>query len=264
MYVDVHTHLTHKQFDDDKDLVIERAVLAGVGRIVVNGLEPTSNREVLELARQYEPIRAAVGIYPVDGVWDQLPESLPFSVVPFDVEAEISWIREQAERGLVSAIGECGLDGHWLKENSFQRQEQIFRKLVRIAMEFELPVIIHTRKLERKSIEILRDLRPERVIFHCYGGKSRWAMEVAKDYGWCFSIPANAARHGGFTKLLKTLPQECVLTETDAPFMGPASGQRSESAFVVQTIALLAELRGYSMQSARDMVWSNYQRLFKE
>ncbi len=262
MYVDVHTHLTHARFSSDKEAAIQRAIDAGLGAIVVNGLEPKSNREILALADRYPQIVPALGIYPVDAVCDQLPSDFPFPVPQFNVNDEIAFIEESAKQGKIKAIGECGLDGHWLSEETFKRQEEVFEALIDIAKKYDLPLIIHTRKLEKRAAEILVHHQVEKVDFHCFGGKTKFALKWAADHGWWFSIPTNASLNQAFAKLLTKLPAECILTETDAPYLGPVKGERNEPANVVGTIELMASLRSTTVEEARNIVWQNYKKLF--
>ena len=260
-FVDIHTHLTHQKFAGEESAVIARAQDAGLGAIVVNGLEPKSNRQILAMCETYSVVRAALGIYPIDAVCHLLPADFTLTVPRFDVDEEIAFIANAAASGLLTAIGECGLDGHWVGEETFAEQERVFESLVDVAMSNDLPVIIHTRKREVRAAEILRHMGASKVNFHCYGGKVKNALRWAAQDGWWFSIPANARRNEAFTKMLKELPQERILTETDAPYMAPQAGMRSEPAAVVDTIAYLAELRGWSATTARDVVWQNYQSL---
>jgi len=264
MYVDVHTHLTHERFAHDADAAVGRAAHAGLGAIVVNGLEPASNRQILDMAERHAIVRPALGIYPIDAVCHRLPEDFPLHVARFDVDAEIAFIAERAAAGELTAVGECGLDGHWVGEDTFAEQERVFEALVGIAMDNDLPAIIHTRKREARAAEILRHLGATRVDFHCYGGKVKSALRWAAEDGWWFSVPANARRNEAFAKMLRELPPERILTETDAPYMSAERGVRSEPANVVGTVAFLAELRGWSLDEARDTVWRNYQSLIGE
>ena len=264
MYVDVHTHLTHEKFADDRDAVIARAIAAGLGAIVVNGLEPRSNRAILAMAAQYPVVKPALGIYPIDAVNDHLPADFPFLVERFDVKAEIAFIREMAEAGRLAAVGECGLDGHWLGETTFAAQEAVFESLIQVAIDCDLPVIIHTRKLEERAIAILRTMRPKKVDFHCFGGKTRLAKECAENDRWWFSIPANGRVSDAFKKMLTILPLDRILTETDAPYLPPVKGDRNEPRNVVGTVKLLAELRGLDEVFAKAQVHQNYVELFGE
>jgi TatD DNase family protein len=261
MYVDVHSHLTHEDFASDLEQVLERAQLAGLGAIVVNGLEPQSNRRILELAKIHPIIKPALGIYPIEAINDLLGDQT-VKASRFKVDDEIAFIEAQAKAGRVFAIGECGLDAYWVGESTFPRQEEVFVKLISIALSNDLPLIIHTRKREERAMEILAHYGVKRVDFHCYGGRVKAALKAAEDHGWYFSIPANARRNEAFQKLLRDLPLALVLTETDCPYLAPQKGARNEPAEVCGTVELLAELRQWTIEQARDQVWANYKRLF--
>ncbi len=260
-FVDVHAHLTHEKFNNDRQAVLDRCQQSGMGAVIVNGLEPKSNRTILEMAKTHDFIKPALGIYPIDAV-NNLVKDLPFRVSHFNVDEEIAFIRQQAETGQLIAIGECGLDGYWVTEETFARQEQVFLELVDIAMACDIPVIIHTRKLEKRSIEILKHHGIKKVNFHCFGGKVKLALNAAEHEDWCFSIPANARVNQAFTKMLKELPEEKILTETDCPFLSATKGKRSEPKDVMTTVSYLAELRGWSEEQAKDRIWKNFCRLF--
>ena len=262
-FVDVHTHLTHEDFAQDWQQVLSRAVTAGLGAIVVNGLEPVSNRQILAWAKTYPVIRPAIGIYPLDAINDRLPADFPFPVAPFDVDAEIAFIREQAAAGHLAAVGECGLDAYYLPVEYLPAQERVFEALIDIAMTYDLPIIIHTRKAEQRAGEILAHLGAKKVNFHCFGGRTALAQRYAEQNGWWFSIPANCTVNEAFQKMLRMLPPEKILTETDAPYLGPVKGQRNEPANVVGTIGMLAKLRGWSNDQAKENVWKNFQTLYE-
>jgi TatD DNase family protein len=261
-FVDVHTHLTHAAFAGEQDAVIARAVAAGVDAIVVNGLEPRSNREVLALAERHAAVKPALGIYPIDAVNELIPTGFPYPVPRFDVDAEIVFIRELALAGRLAAVGECGLDGHWVDASTFPLQERVFEALIGVALEADLPLVIHTRKLEVRAAEILAAHGVQKVNFHCFGGRTSLARDWAERHGWWFSIPANARVNQAFGKMLRELPLERILTETDAPYMPPTRGERNEPANVVGTVAFLAELRGLTLDAAQELVAANYRALF--
>jgi TatD DNase family protein len=261
-YVDVHTHLTHEDFNGDRDQVIDRARHAGLGAIVVNGLEPRSNRKILDMSKLDPLIRPALGIYPLDAVCQDIPADFPFPVPKFDVLAEIEFIRSQASAGNLAAIGECGLDGYYLDDSLLPAQERVFEALIEVAMNHQLPIIIHTRKCEKRAGDILAAHGATKVNFHCFGGRVSLAKEYAETRGWWFSIPANCTVNEGFQKMLKVLPPEKLLTETDAPYLAPVRGQRNEPAHVVGTVARLAEYRGWSHETAKKQVYDNYTCLF--
>lgn len=262
-FVDVHTHLTHEDFAQDWQQVLARAEAAGLGAIVVNGLEPKSNRQILAWAKSFPVIKPAIGIYPLDAVNDRIPPDFPFPVDKFDVDLEIAFIREQAKAGHLAAIGECGLDAYYLPADQLPHQERVFEQLIDIAMTYDLPIIIHTRKAEQRAGEILAHMGAKKVNFHCFGGRTALAKRYAEENEWWFSIPANCTVNEAFQKMLKILPPEKILTETDAPFLAPVKGNRNEPANVVGTVEMLAKFRGWAPEQAKENVWKNFQTLFK-
>ena len=196
-YVDVHCHLTHKDFNSDYQQVVKRAKESNLSAIVVNGLEPDSNRQILKLAEENELIKPALGIYPIDAVNEILSADFPLPIKKFNVSEEIAFIKEQVKQKKAIAIGECGLDGHWLGPETFARQEEVFSKLLLIAKDSNVPVIIHSRKLEKRCLEMVESHKNEKVVFHCFSGKSKLAIKAAENHGWCFSIPTIAAKSQG-------------------------------------------------------------------
>ena len=152
-YVDVHTHLTHPEFQNDTQATIERAEKQGLKAIVVNGLDPQSNRQVLELSRQYPTVKAALGIYPIEAVNEILPPDFKFPLQHFSVRQEIDFIADVARAGELIAIGECGMDGFHLDPSTFPRQEEVFIELLSIAQKNDIPVIVHSRKCEARILE---------------------------------------------------------------------------------------------------------------
>ncbi|MBP6217185.1 MAG: TatD family hydrolase [Oligoflexales bacterium] len=261
-YVDVHTHLTHKDFDADRDLVVDRAAKSQLKAIIVNGLSASSNKQVIELCQKHSILKPALGVYPTEAAAAVLPPDYPYSLERFDMEAELQSIREHAKNGDLVAIGECGLDGHLLGESTFAEQERVFLRLIEIASEFKLPVIVHSRKREQRTCEILLHHGIEKVNMHCFTGKTKLAVDVATSRQWCFSIPAHIARSHSFQKLSRDLPPDCILTETDAPYLGPDPGQRNEPASVVRTVDSIAKLRKTEPEDMVLLIWKNYQRMF--
>ena len=261
-YVDVHTHLTHRDFDLDRESLIQSAIAVGMKAIVVNGLEPVSNRQVLQIAARWPVILPALGLYPTEAICERFPEHQRAGSKPFSVSEEIAFIDQCARSGQLAAVGECGLDGYMVGEQTFAEQERVFLALLEVAERWDLPVIIHTRKREVRAMEILAAHGVRRVNFHCYTGKSRRALEGATRHDWFFSIPANAGKNPSFCKLLQELPVDNILTETDAPYLSPQRGDRNIPQNVIITIDLLARLRDWSPVEAKSVVWKNFQRLF--
>lgn len=262
--VDVHCHLTHKDYDDDRPELLEKLSQYGLKAVIVNGLEPHSNRVCLEMASQYPFVHAAAGIYPVEAVWDLMPPDHEYQPAGgFCVDHELGWIEDQAQKGQIIAVGECGFDGHVIQTpQTDQRQVEVLCELARIAQTYDLPLIVHSRKAERRLMETLARLRITRVLFHCYMGKVSLAVQGATDHKWHFSIPAIVPRHQGFQKMLRVLPADQILTETDSPYLSQFSGVRNDPRQVIYPVWALARAREWTYEQAAQVVWNNFQRFF--
>ena len=262
-YVDVHAHLIHEQFEGEVDQVAVRARDAGLEIVIVNGLEPNSNRAVLELCSRYAHLHPALGIYPVDAIAHKIDRSAwEFDFTPpvaFDVDEEIEFIDSVA--GSLIAIGECGLDGYWVK-TEMAEQERVLRRLCAVALKHDLPLILHSRKAEARTFEVLQEMGVERADFHCYGGKLKLAKRIAAA-GYYFSIPPVVERSDAFQRLASVLPSESLLTETDCPYMGPERGVRNEPCNVPRGVAAIAAARGEDEEQVRAQIRDNTRRLFR-
>lgn len=261
--VDVHAHLTHPKLAGQEDDVLRRAREAGVGAILANGLNPDDNEAVRALAERDSLVRPAFGFYPVDVVLPDMRElgvEYPREGRECSAEEGVAWVREHVEDAV--AVGEIGLDGYWVPEALWEKQELVFRELVSIAVDADKPIVIHTRKRERRAFEILQEMGVERVNWHCFGGKVKLARQIA-EHGHYVSIPANARRSESFTRMLETLPRDRLLLETDCPYLGPDRGKTNEPANVAGTATYAAELWGESTETVARVVAENFERLFR-
>jgi TatD DNase family protein len=259
---DVHAHLTHPRLAPNETEVLERARRAGVTTIIANGLNPADNEAVRALAARAPIVKPAFGLYPVDAVLREMRAAgvdYPREGDECTAEEGVAWVRENASDAI--AIGEIGLDGHWVPEAFWERQEEAFRALVRIALEADKPVIVHTRKRERRAFEILRELGATRVDWHCFGGKVSLARQIA-EHGHVFSIPANARRSESFTRMLETLPRDRLLLETDCPYLSPDRSGANEPATVASTAEYAAELWRCSTAEVEQQMAETFHRLF--
>ena len=162
-YTDAHAHLIHDQFQGEEDSIVKKCQEYGLQHIIVNGLEPKSNRDVIELCNKYHPILLpAIGIYPLDAACLTIQKNPSLWTAsfeppePFNVDEEIDFIEEMAKQKKIIALGECGLDKYYLKDDeTFAEQERVLRKLMRVAKKYDLPIILHTRKAEERVLELL-------------------------------------------------------------------------------------------------------------
>lgn len=260
---DVHAHLTNDRLMAQLPDVLARARAAGVTTIVSNGLNPADNQAVADLAAAESIVRPAFGYYPVDAVLRDMRADgveYPDQREDWDPNDAIAWVERNV--GSAFAVGEIGLDGYWVPEKYWPAQEAVFRRLVQIALDADKPIIIHTRKREARTLEILQEMGAKRVDWHCFGGRVNLARRIA-DAGHYLSIPANVRRSEAFTRMLETLPRDKILLETDCPYLGPDKEAMNEPANVRITAQFAAELWGCSEADVIEQLTANFETLFR-
>lgn len=257
LLIDIHCHLDHVRFND-LDKVIENAKKAGVKVILTNGINPETNRKSLELAKKYDIVKAAMGIYPIHQLKKEIEEgNYPLNPNVFDVDEEIKFIEENKDK--ILAIGECGLDG--LDEEHLSEQKIVFEKLIKLSEKIKKPLIIHSRRAEKEVIDLLESSNCKKVLLHCFSGK-KWLVKKAADLGYSFSIPTNIVRAQNFQDLAKEVNISQIFCETDSPYLSPFREKRNEPAFVVESYKKIAEIKRMEIQEVMNNIWMNYERLF--
>ncbi len=253
--IDVHAHL---ELLDDLDSVIQRAKQAGVKKIISQGVNPKTNRIVLDLAKKYDIVEPALGVYPVDALARETEKDAddhPFKPEPFDFDEELRWIEQQKP----IALGEIGLDYKNGKDKDTQKEH--FIKFIELSRRLDIPLIIHSRKAELDVIDLLEKHQANKVILHCFSGKLKLVRRAA-DLRYCFSIPANIVRSQHFQKMVEMIGINQLLTETDAPYLSPFPDKPNEPAFVLETIKKIAEIKGMTEEDVATNIFMNYQRIF--
>jgi TatD DNase family protein len=253
--VDSHCHLDDKQFDPDREQVIERALAAGVERMMAigTGSGPPDLEAALRLARQYTFIYATVGVHPHDAA-KATPET--FTAI------EVLAAGANAETKLL-AIGEIGLDYHYdFSPRDVQRD--VFVAQLKLARRAGKPIVIHTREAWDDTLLLLREHWSGGGIMHCFSGgpaEARQALDLGfyLSFGGVLTFPkADALREAA-----RLAPEDRLLVETDAPYLAPVPkrGKRNEPAFVVETARRLAEVRGATPERIAERTTRNFERL---
>jgi TatD DNase family protein len=259
--VDVHCHLNQSSFKANINEVIERAKEAGVKAIIVSGTNPEANKQVLEMIKIDPIIKVSFGLHPIDALGLSEGETgIPRVEGKIDLEKEFKFIEDHKDK--IIAIGEIGLDYHWDKEHH-EEQQEVFRKTLQLAIKLNKPVIIHTWAGEEDCINILEEEVQDKVpvILHCFGGRKSLVTR-AIELGYYFSVPPSTVRTGNFNTLIRKVPIEQLLTETDAPWQSPIKGELNEPAYVLKTIEKIAEIKEISIEEAADSIWANYEKVF--
>lgn len=245
-FIDIHCHLEMIEMPIEK--IIENANANKVGVIVAQGVNPESNRKVLELGEKYSEIKVALGLYPIDAL----------SLSENEIDDEISFIRDNREK--IVAIGEVGLD---FKEDEKEHEKQIktFEKIVKLSIELDKPIIVHSRKAENECIKILEKCGAKKVIMHCFSGKLS-LVECIIENKWCITIPTSVKNSEHFQKIVELAQVEQLFCETDAPYLHPDKKWPNEPANVIESYKKIAEIKKMKIDGVKDKVYKNYQKLF--
>jgi len=251
LLTDTHCHLDLEAFDPDREAVIERALAAGVSRIVVPGIDPATSRRAVALAEKHPAVFAAIGVHP--NAADKFsPESL-------------SEFRMLAEHPKVVGIGEVGIDFFWNKFDA-ATQARVFRQQIELANEVGKPVIVHDRDAHAAVMEALRATPPlAGAVLHAFSGDRAMAAEaVARGYYLGVDGPLTYKRSEALRALFAGLPLEQILIETDAPYLTPHPhrGQRNEPAYVRLVAEALARTKAQDFETVAAHTTRNAARLF--
>ena len=262
--VDVHCHLNHAQFAKDLPDVIERAKKAGLVKIICAGVNPPTNREVLELTKKYPGlVECSFGVYPIDALnvkVEAFDEIGLRQIDNFDVDAELEWIKQNKDACV--GIGEAGLDYKWITDAKLQQKmKDNFQKVIELCEKIKKPLIIHSRRAEADCVSMVESSTLKKVNFHCFEGRKSLLRKV-NDHNWTCSIPAVIMRLQHFETVVDTLNINNLLTETDAPWLSPVARERNEPMHVQQTIKRIATLKGFDEQEVANNILMNYQRVF--
>ncbi len=256
MLIDTHCHLDFSSFDEDRDEVIERAVGAGVAAIVDPSVDLEGVERVLALAERRPEVYAAVGVHPND-----CREC-----------GEDTWarLREIARRPEAVAIGEIGLD-YYRDRTPRDIQRRALEAQLAIAAETGLPAILHNRESEEDLLAILRAWvegggTPEPPgVWHSFNLSMEWAEKI-HDLGFFLGLGGVVTFKNARSvhEMVKAIPLEWVVLETDAPFLAPHPhrGRRNEPAYVALTAEAIARLKGVSVEKVASVTTANAEKLF--
>lgn len=251
MLTDTHAHLHFDKFKDDLPEVIRRAETAGIIRILTLGTERISSKESVEIASKYEAVYAAIGIHPTD--------------VNKSENANSRALKELAQQeNKVVAIGEIGLDLYW-KEVPLKDQLPVFEKMLALADELHLPVVIHNRAAQKEMQTFFRSLCLTSLngVMHSFAGSvddARFYLELGMYISFTGVITFKNYKEG---EVIKEIPLNRLLLETDSPFLAPVPkrGKRNEPAFVEFTARKLAEIYQISLPELASITRENADRL---
>jgi len=260
MLVDSHCHLQDPKFDADRDEVLERARRAGVSALVVIGTDLESSRRAVDLADSHSDVCAAVGVHPHNAK---------------DLDARtLGALERLADSPKVVAVGEIGLD-HYRKLSPPDVQMDAFRRQLELARRLSLPPVIHSRQADEETYNVLASYQEQALpdwpkdrplgIMHCFAGDLMLALRYVQ-LGFMLSIPGTCTypKAERICAVAGGIPLRWMAVETDAPYLPPQAhrGRRNNPAYLVDTVARIAELRGDSFDNVASRTAVAAARLF--
>ncbi|MFC1617778.1 TatD family hydrolase [Patescibacteria group bacterium] len=250
MLIDTHAHLDFSKFKNDRDEVIKRARDFGVAKII----------NAASYHQDFGKVRAIAEGYP--NIW-QLAGSHPHDTELLTYKNWVEDTKEYAQNEQVVGIGEIGLDYNDMR-NTKEEQLQLFRSQVDIAMELRLPVVLHVRDAFNEVYEIVKDKKLSGVV-HCFSGDWQEAQRWL-DLGYLISFTGiiTYPKTDSLAEVVKNMPLDRIMLETDAPFLAPQSvrGERCEPAHVKDIAERVAEIRGISVDEVAKQTTLNAEKFF--
>ena len=249
--IDTHSHLFDIAFKDDIEDCIKRCYEQNINKIVLVGFSRETNELAQEYSQKYGLFFPTAGIHP--------------SEANQNFKAELDYLECFIQKNKVYAIGECGLDYHYGKENIFE-QKMLFKGQIELSIKYNLPIIIHMRDASLDTYELLKEYSGKiRGVMHCYSGSLEMAKEFIK-LGLLISLGGPVTfKNAKDSKLVAAgIPIDKLLIETDCPYLAPTPyrGKRNESSYVKRVLEEIALLRGESIKVLEKQLDLNAMLLF--
>ena len=251
IFTDTHVHLHFPEYAEDREQVLKRAQDAGVGLFVNVGTDLATSLASLQLAEQYSHVYATAGIHPHDAesAYSQFEE-----------------IAALAEHPRMVAIGEVGLD-FFRNHSPQEKQIALLRRFIQLYFRISKPLIIHCRDAYEEFLSILEteSSAPYRGVMHCYSSDREMMFRLLdKGFMISFAGPLTYKKNDALREACKACPLDRILLETDAPFLPPQSmrGKRNESAHLIETASVAAQLHGLTLSELAEKTTENARKLF--
>lgn len=248
---DSHAHYDDGRFDEDREELLSSLPSKNIGYVVNVGCDTMTNLQTIEIAEKYPFIYAAVGIHP--GAAHRVGDE------------DFALVEKLLSHEKVRALGEIGLDYHYDDNAPKEVQQAVFRRQMDLARRYKVPVCIHDREAHGDCMEIVREYRDVRGVFHSYSGSLEMARELI-DLGWMLSFTGvitfkNAKK---FEPILANIPSDVIMIETDCPYLAPEPhrGHRNDSSLVLHTCEKLAEIRFIDVEEAAAITTANAKRFY--
>ncbi|MGL4646791.1 TatD family hydrolase [Cetobacterium sp.] len=247
--VDTHCHLDNEKFDEDRLEVIER-IKENLEFCVNIGYDLVSSKKSLELAKEYDFIYAVIGVHPID-----------IAEYNEEVEKELEILGKNPK---VVAIGEIGLDYHWMTEPKEVQQER-FKRQLELAERLNKPVVIHTRDAMEDTVNILKEYPNITGVIHCYPGSLETAKQLVDRFYLGIGGTLTFKNSKKAVEVVKDIPLDRIVIETDCPYLTPEPfrGKRNEPIYVEYVAKKIAEIKEISVEDVTKVTTENAKKLYR-
>jgi TatD DNase family protein len=253
IFIDTHTHLFSSSFNEDRTDAVQRAINAGVDKLLLPNIDIESISAMYDLCNQFpNNCFPMMGLHPgsVDENW----------------ERNLEVIKEHLFTRNNLAVGEIGMDLYW--DKTFQdAQAQAFRQQISWAKELKLPIIIHAREAFEEIFDIVDELNDDnlRGIFHCFTGTLEQARKIQEYGGFMLGLGGVLTyKKSGLDEVVKDIPIDMIVLETDSPYLPPTPhrGKRNESAYLIHIAEKLADIKQMKLTEVADLTTANARQMF--
>ena len=250
--IDTHSHFYLPDFQEDFQAVVDRCKSVGIEKIYLPAIDSSTHDAMMALAAaQPGWCIPMMGLHPC--------------YVTADYQQEMSLVETWLSKQSFAAIGEIGLDFYHSTEFK-QEQIDVFVHQMNLAMQYDLPIVIHSRSSMDECIKLIDEHGKGRIkgIFHCFGGDERQARKII-DLGFMLGIGGVVTyKNSGLAKVIETLPLDALVLETDAPYLTPVPfrGKRNESSYLTYVAAKIAEIKGMTMEEVALATTNNSKKIF--
>lgn len=255
--IDTHSHIYAEEFDTDREEALERAWSAGVEALILPDIDSESRNRMVALAQQHaDRCYAMAGLHPTsvndNPRWQQ----------------ELDMVEKMLQQSPVKlfGVGEIGLDLYW-SEEFYHQQREVFHAQLEMALQYDLPVVIHTRSAYKQMLDAIATYRGRglRGVFHAWADSAETARKLERMGEFKFGIGGVVTfKNSGLDKVVAELPTELLLLETDSPYLTPVPhrGKRNESAFVEYVCRKIADIHGLSFEQVDSITTASAKQLF--
>ena len=251
-FIDTHTHLYDEQLLADNDAMIQRAIDAGVTKMYLPNCDSTTIEGMMKIAARWpDHCLPMMGLHPC--------------YVKENYEAELHIVETHLANGKFSAVGEIGLDYYW--DMSFQKEQIItFERQIDWALQYNLPIVIHSRESTQACIDIVKKKQDGRLngIFHCFSGTLHEAQQVI-EAGFYLGIGGVVTfKKSGLAEIVTEIPLSSIVLETDAPYLAPTPyrGKRNESSYIPIIAHKIADVKQVDVAEVAIVTSQNAEKIF--